>query len=121
MSYLPLKFINDPIKACFHTLPTLEKKPGCPDWFVWRDEDYIVDELLSEWHDYQRKGRMARNMKPAHALTAERKGSWGVGQDYYRIKTVSGRIFDIYYDRSPKSSDKRKGQWFVYRELRFEG
>ena len=54
-------------------------------------------------------------------LTAERKGSWGVGQDYYRIKTVSGRIFDIYYDRSPKSSDKRKGQWFVYRELRFEG
>lgn len=121
MTYVPLKFINEEIEALYRIPPTLEKKPGCPDGFVWRNDKYVVDELISEWHDYQRKGRMARNMKPAHAATAERRGSWGVGQDYYRIKTESGQIFDIYYDRSPKGSDKRKGEWFVYRELKFEG
>jgi hypothetical protein len=72
---------------------------------------------MSEWHDYQRRGRMARNMKPAHATIAERRGSWGVGQDYYRIKTDRDRIFDIYYDRAPKDANRRKGHWFVYREL----
>jgi hypothetical protein len=121
MTYIPIKFINEAIEACYHSPPTLEKKPGCPDWFEWRNEEYRVEELLSEWHDYQRRGRMARNMKPAHAATAERRGSWGVGQDYFRIRTGGGRFFDIYYDRAPKSTDKRKGEWFIYQELRLEG
>ena len=30
------------------------------------------------------------------------------------------QIFDIYYDRAMKSLDDRKGQWFIYRELREE-
>jgi hypothetical protein len=119
MTYAPIKFINESIEACYHTRPTLEKKSGCPDWFVWRNEEYMVIELISEWHDYQRKGRMARNMKETHTAAAARRGSWGVGQDYYRIKTKGDQIFDIYYDRSPKGSDNRKGEWFVYRELRF--
>jgi hypothetical protein len=29
----------------------------------------------------------------------------------------TGQIFDLYYDRAMKSVDKRKGQWFIYREL----
>jgi hypothetical protein len=119
MNYHPIRFINEPIEPCFHGPPTLEKKSGCPDWFIWRDEEYVVEELISEWHDYQRRGRTARNMKPTHRATAERRGSWGVGQDYYRVKTRGGDIFDIYYDRSPKGSDNRKGEWFIYRELRF--
>ena len=118
MTYVPIRFINEPIEACYHTPPKLEKKSGCPDWFVWRNEEFMVDELISEWHDYQRKGRMARNMKTTHAATAERRGSWGVGQDYYRIKTDGDQIFDIYYDRSPRSADQRKGEWFVYREMK---
>jgi hypothetical protein len=28
------------------------------------------------------------------------------------------QIFDIYYDRAMKNVDDRKGQWFVYREMR---
>ncbi len=73
--------------------------------------------VLSEWHDYRRRGNMARNMRPSHAALASQRGSWGVGQDYYRVRTSEGRIFDIYYDRAPKGSDERKGGWFVYREL----
>jgi hypothetical protein len=69
----------------------LEKKPGCPDRFVWRGEAYCVIEVLSEWHDYGRRGRMARNMRPEHAATASRRGSWGVGRDYYRVRTDTAR------------------------------
>jgi hypothetical protein len=113
----PLNFINEPIDVHFDQAPALEKKPGAPDGFAWRGQTYRILELLSEWHDYQRRGRMARNMQPQHASVASGRGSWGVGQDYYRVRTDDGRIFELYYDRAPKGSDQRKGAWFLYREL----
>ena len=115
--FKPLRFIAEPIQAHFDQPPTLEKKPGCPDGFVWREETYRIVELLSEWHDYGRRGRMAVNMRPTHAAAAARRGSWGVGRDYYRVRTGSGQVFDLYYDRAPKGADHRKGAWFLYREM----
>ena len=95
----------------------LEKKPGCPDQFVWRGEIYRIVEKLNEWHDYSRRGRMARNMRPEHIVAASRRGSWGVGRDYYRVRTDSDQVFDLYYDRSPKKAGDRKGVWILYREM----
>jgi len=117
MKFLPLRFIGVAIEVHFSKLPTLEKKPGVPDSFTWREEVFQVSELLSEWHNYRRRGRMIKNMRPQHATVASHRGSWGVGQDYYRICTTGGRYFDIYYDRSPKDVDDRKGTWFLDREL----
>ncbi len=117
MTLKPLKFINQSVDVAFDKPPALEKKPGCPDRFTWQDEVYAVVELLSEWHDYSRRGRMARNMRPEHAETASLRGSWGVGQDYYRVRTDRGRIFDLYFDRAPKNVDDRKGAWFLDKEL----
>jgi hypothetical protein len=64
---------------------------------------------------------MARNMQPQHAAVAEKRGSWGVGRDYYRVRTRKGRVFELYFDRAPKDVDRRKGAWFLYRELGAEG
>jgi hypothetical protein len=113
----PLRFIGEPIQVEFDRPPLLEKKPGCPDRFLWRGKTYRVVEMLNEWHDYSRRGRMARNMRPEHAAAALRRGSWGVGRDYYRVRTESGRVFDLYYDRAPKGTRDRKGGWFLYREM----
>ncbi len=113
----PIHFIAEPINVSYDQLPMLEKKPGCPQRFVWRDRVYPVVEVLSEWHDYRRRDRMAGNMRPEHATTAARRGSWGVGQDYYRVRTADGRIFDIYFDRAPKDADHRKGAWFLDKEM----
>lgn len=115
--YSPLRFISEPVEVVYHQEPALEKKPGPPDAFTWNGEDFVIVEMLSEWHDYRRRGRMARNMRPEHAETAKRRGSWGVGQDYYRVLTSSGRVFDLYYDRAPKNVDQRKGGWFLFQEL----
>jgi len=117
MTYTPIHFINEQIEVEYKSPPTLEKKPGCPDGFTWRNFTYCISEVLSEWHDYDRKGRMARNMKPANARKAKVRGSWGVGQDYYRVRTEQNQIFEIYYDRAPQNVSRRKGAWFIYREL----
>ena len=111
------RFIAEPIEAHFYQPPALEKKPGCPDAFTWRGETFRILEKLSEWHDYTRRGRMARNMQPQHAAVASGRGSWGVGRDYFRVRVESGQVFDIYYDRAPKGSGARKGTWFLYREV----
>lgn len=113
----PIRFIEEPIEVQYDQAPLLEKKPGPPDGFTWREQQYRVVDVLNEWHDYRRKGRMARNMQPQHAEVASHRGSWGVGLDYYRVRTDTGQIFDIYYDRAPKDADRRKGQWFLNQEL----
>ncbi len=117
MDTLPVRFISERIEVSFFQSPILEKKPGCPNGFTWRGESFRIVERLSEWHDYSRRGRMARNMMPKHAETAKRRGSWGVGKDYYRVRTENGRIFDLYFDRAPQDADHRKGGWFLFQEL----
>jgi hypothetical protein len=117
MEAQPIRFIDEPIVVDFDQLPTFEKRPPCPDGFVWRGQAYRVVELLSEWRDYQRRGRMANNMQPEHAKLAAERGSWGVGRFYFRVRTDAGSIFDLYYDRAPKGTANRKGAWFLFREL----
>ena len=110
------RFIGQPIDVAFDQPPLLEKKPGCPDRFQWQGKTFEITAKLNEWHDYRRRGKMARNMQPAHAAVAEKRGSWGVGRDYFRVQTSASRIFELYYDRAPKDVDRRKGAWFLFRE-----
>jgi hypothetical protein len=117
MDFKPLRFIGEPVDVIFEKPPLLEKKPGAPDAFIWRGEQYRIEQVLTEWVDFKRRGRMARNMQPQHAAAAGRKGSWGVGVFYFRVRTENGRIFDIYYDRAPKDVNHRKGAWYLFQEL----
>jgi len=116
--WVPLRFVAEPIQVTHEEAPVLKKDPECPDQFVWRRQTYQVVEQISAWRDYERRGLMARNMAPKHLASASRRGSWGVGRLYYRVRTNTGQVFDVYYDRRPRSVEQRKGQWFLYRELR---
>ena len=117
MDMRPLRFIDEPIEVRFAQPPAFEKRPPCPDGFVWRGEAYRIVELLAEWRDYGRRGRMAANMRPEHARLAAERGSWGVGRFTFRVRTETGPIFDLYYDRAPADSAGRKGAWVLFREL----
>jgi Family of unknown function (DUF6504) len=132
--YQPIHFLDQPIEPLFDRHPALEKSPDCPSGFLWDGKTYRVTEMLSSWSDFTRRGKMARNMRPAHAAVAASRGSLNVGRFYFRVRVMlsgssiaspagtaghpGGQIFDLYYDRSMKSVDDRKGQWFLYRELR---
>ncbi len=127
MDLTPIHFFDDAIDVQFDTPPVREKAPDCPNGFIWGDKTYRVIEMLSSWTDFRRRGRMAQNMRPAHASVAASRGSLNVGRYYFRVRVVSSsssiaeqsdeHIFDIYYDRAMKSLDDRKGQWLIYREL----
>ena len=117
MALKPLRFIGQEIQVEFDRDPALEKRPPAPDRFNWEGQTYRVDSVLSEWQDFKRRGRMARNMRPQNAAKALRRGSWGVGRFYFRVLTTNERIFDLYYDRAPKNVEDRKGSWFLDREM----
>ncbi len=117
MDFIPIRFLDQPIEVHFDIPPVRQKTPPCPNGFVWEGKSYRVVEMLSEWKDFSRRGRMARNMRPAHAEAAAGHGSLGVGRFYFRVRTDTGQVFDLYYDRQIKNVDDRKGHWFLYREL----
>ena len=135
MDLIPLHFFDQPIEVIFNSPPTREKAPDCPNGFIWEAKTYRITEMLSSWTDFKRRGKMARNMRPEHAAVAATRGSLNVGRYYFRVRVSSSsatagrkeggtaeqteeQIFDIYYDRAMKNVDDRKGQWFVYREMR---
>ncbi len=117
MPYTPLHFIAAPVEVEFDTPPLYEKRPTCPARFTWEEQVYEIEALLNEWRDYGRRGKMAHNMRKSHARAASRRGSWGVGKYYFRIRTDTAQIFDLYYDRAPGGADDRKGSWYLFQEL----
>jgi hypothetical protein len=117
MEFTPLHFIDQSIEVSFNVPPVRQKTPHCPDGFTWAGTDYRITEKLSEWTDFTRRGRMARNMSPPHAAVAAEHGSLGVGRFYFRVRVDTGQVFDLYYDRAIKDVDDRLGHWFLYREL----
>jgi hypothetical protein len=119
-NYQPIHFFDDPIEPVFDVPLAREKTPDCPNGFIWEARTYHVTEMLSSWSDFTRRGNRARNMRPAHAAVASSRGSLNVGRFYFRVRTDTDQVFDIYYDRAMKNIDERKGQWFIYREMREE-
>ncbi len=117
MTTKPIRFISENIEVVYDKPPTFEKKPDCPDGFVWDGQSFQIVEMLSQWHDFGRSGAMAHNMRPSSMNKALRRGSYGVGRFYFRVRTQSEQIFEIYYDRAVKSVDDRKGEWVLLREL----
>ena len=112
-----LHFLDQPIEVIFDKPPMREKTPDCPDGFIWKGKTVRVVEKLSEWSDFTRRGRAARNMRPSHAEVASSRGSLNVGRFFFRVRVDTGQIFDLYYDRAMKNMDDRKGQWLLYREV----
>ena len=108
------QFISEKIEVEFDKEFVLEKKPPCPISYKWRGEIFCVNELISSWFDYERKGTKAKNMRIMHLVRARKKGSWGVGRFYFKVKDEFGKIVVIYYDRSPKNVFDKKGRWMLF-------
>ncbi len=111
------KFISEPVTVYFSSPPAFTKKPPSPNQFTWRGDEFIITECLSEWSDFSRRGRMAKNMQPQHARVAANRGSWGVGRFFFEVRTQCGRFFRLYYDRAPADAVDRAGQWVLMAEL----
>lgn len=115
-----MEFYSEPITVEFKNEPLLEKKPGFPDAFVWRGKTYSIVSVEREWHDYEIRGKTeefySQRRGNAPEMKPRTKGSWGVGKDYYQVKTNTGEVFVIYYDRQPTKSEK--GQWILLKKVK---
>ncbi len=112
---------SEPIEALFDHPPAIEKRPRCPNSIIWDGRTYRIIAMRLEWHDYLPRGKtLARQLREhgSYWVTAaeQRRGSWGVGRDYYRVQTESGETFDIYYDRKPTGPEV-KGGWYLWRSV----
>jgi hypothetical protein len=118
---LPARFIGLPVDVIHDEPPVMEKRPGPPDGFTWEGRTYRVAGVLKEWHDYQPRGKSltfyVKEQGSFRAKAARRRGSWGVGRDYFRIRTDEAEVFDIYYDRDPNGPGGRKGTWYLFRQI----
>ena len=113
MKTIPVQLIDEPIEVTFAEPPAYEKRPPCPQAFLWRGKVYPIIEVLSEEQDFNRRDRSARNMQPKHLQSATKVGSWGVGRYSFCVIVAGGQIFEIYFDRAPKDAGDRKGHWFI--------
>jgi hypothetical protein len=109
-------FIDEEISVGFYNEPLLQKVPPCPDYFYWRGNQYTIEKVIKQWCDLSRKGLKSKNMRPAHLIRAEKMGSWGTGRFYFQVRVQSGRIFEIYYDRTPRKADEGHGSWVLLYE-----
>jgi hypothetical protein len=115
--WVPRRFIDDEITVGFVRPAVRRKIPGAPSAFHWKGTSFRVLRVLGTWSEFERKGRTARNLAPAHLKTAARIGSWGVGRFFFRVVVDGERVFDLYYDRAPESAGDRLGHWYLYREM----
>jgi len=115
-----MELYSEPITVKFENEPLFEKKSGVPDSFVWRGKSYLIVSVENEWHNCDIRGKMEKlyyqKRGSAPELRPRKGGSWGVGRDYYEVKTDTSEIFVIYYDRQPKKS--KKGEWILLKKVK---
>jgi hypothetical protein len=111
------RFIGEPIRVVFEREPLLSKKPECPCQFEWKGQKFQILEVLAEWHVYPQRGAGEANRENPTSGKSIQRGSWGVGKTFFRVRTATGRVFVLYYDRAPRDADDRSGTWLLREEV----
>lgn len=91
------QFISEQIRV------TTDGEIKQPISFAWKGTEYRVTEILLSWFDWgfppgasQRDWRTRRH------------------RNYYRVRTSSGEVFEIYLDRATPSGSS---EWYLYQRL----
>lgn len=74
-----------------------------PVSLVWHDQVYQVSEIIASWFDWG-----------FSAAAVQKNWRTRRHRNYFRLRTTSGEIFEIYLDRPPSSAE---GEWFLYQVL----
>ena len=79
-----------------------EGEPSSPVSFMWRGEEFRIEEILRSWHDW------------GFPAGAPRRKNWRLRRhrNYFKVRAEGGRIFEIYMDRKTPQHT-----WVLYREI----
>jgi len=96
-------FIGEPIEpkpGSFDSAMMARGGPGIPRAFSWRGREYQVLGLIESWHTKQ----------PGHGMDREYDY---MRKHFYRIKTTSGEVMTIAFDRKPQGERGRQ-RWSLF-------
>lgn len=90
------QFVSEPVVV------ELSGVPAVPESFTWRGTTLKVSEVLAEWQDwgFGATHPAARNWKTRRH------------RNYYRVRAVDGKLYELYLDRG---SGRRR--WYLYQVL----
>ena len=97
---MPQRFFGKQIKV------TTSGEVKTPISFRLDAREYVIAEISESWPDYGfGKGNVHHRWWQRHHRA------------YYRVKTTTGEVFEIYHDRGTKLEQAERQQWYLYRQL----
>ncbi len=98
-------FIGEPIEpkpGSFDAAMMARGGPGIPRVFTWRGNEYRVLGLIDTW-----TGR-----EPGKGMD---KDYTYIRKHFYRVKTTTGEVMTLYFDRKPPSGrEKSRQRWYLF-------
>lgn len=95
-------FVSEPIApvdASFDAAAMSSGEPGLPARFVWRGTEYGVAQVLEKW----------KTAGPCRHGSGEQY----VRRHWFRVDTTDGIRMEIYFDRQPRSRQKKQRWWLA--------
>ena len=89
-----------PVPGAMDVSGMLRGEPGLPKRFVWREQEYVVAEVLERW----------KESSPCRSGGRERY----LRKHWFRIRTTTGDEMKIYFERQPRSGREAKSRWWLY-------
>lgn len=95
------QFVSEPVTPTggFDASAMSRGEPGLPRGFVWREQPYLIDEVLTSWITSSPEGG---------------RGEMYVRRHWYELRTECGQLMKIYCDRQAKSAHRPKQRWWLY-------
>ncbi len=97
------QFISEPLKpvtASSDTRSMSTGEPGLPGEFKWRKELIRVESVVRRW----------KETSPCRHGSGEKY----VRKHWYEIRTDSGRLMKIYFERQARSRLEVKKRWWLF-------
>jgi hypothetical protein len=98
-------FIGEPIEpkpGTFDTARMATGEPGLPRVFRWRDVEYTIVGVIEAW----------RSQEPGVGID---KKHLYIRKHFYRVKTTTGEVMTLYFDRKPPSGrEKSRQRWYLF-------
>ena len=75
-------------------------EPIFPHRFTWRNSEYIIDAILDTWKE--------------SGPCSSGGGEMYLRKHWYKIRTSTGLVMKLYFERQPRSKRQRTARWWLY-------
>jgi len=99
---MPEDFVSEQIipSGEFDPDTAIAGAPLLPHCFTWRNSEYIIDAILDTWKE--------------SGPCSSGGGEMYLRKHWYKIRTSTGLVMKLYFERQPRSKRQRTARWWLY-------